>query len=797
MDELFRFSIVRSAQSVPDGTGIDLGSRSALQESLAAAATTMTAKPFIGVRATPQLTEIAKAYLDSANFCSDPTTLQFGAQWVALHADLAATLPSGLAAIEAAVVKAFGVASAVLVSDGRFLADEVRAKDSLTAAYIAPQGHRRQMAGVANAVRSMAIVRGLVTQRIDLAAEGGLSDAMDAPLVVAAAVLPQSGTTIRPAGITDLLVVRQHINRYEKAEIETIENVMLGESRRKTIRDQTTTQTTSTSESDTTTQVTKESDQTERFTLQNEVDKALQQQLAVKAGASVSYHGGSVDASVNASVDYSESKSESQKIATDYAREVVSKAATQVTTQVKQQLIQQFTEVKETLEDHSFDNSTGKSHISAVYQWLNKIYTAQIYNYGSRLIYDVMVPEPAMQWVAAFPGGPSTSGPVPEPPPAFTVDPATISVDNYQSLAKMYRASGIPAQPAANQTAAATAVMTRDQPSTDAMVAIKIPEGYVAHRAWISCQYDWSNSENGLEILLGEVNAVFNQNEAPREVDLNLKGTGDVPCTIHAYNLSNYSVSIRVECDLLPEAIPAWQQLVFDKLVAGWASWKADYADAMSKQQQASDFAGDPKLGGNPDDNRVVERTELKRSVLQLLLGDFNLSGVDLTTPVRPHPKLPDAIVQGEYVRFFEQAFAWEQMSYVLYPYFWGENSRWIEKLKLATDDALFEAFLRAGSARVVIAVRPGFEAALDYFFSLGQLWEGGGPPAVSSPLYLPISQEIREQSGAPGNEAPYGDSWEVVLPTSLIRLRTDDKLPAWSWPDKSKWEWTEGAPVD
>jgi hypothetical protein len=797
MDELFRFSIIRSAASVPDGSGISLESGSAFQSRLAEVARqTALARPFIGVPSTSNLIRTAEDYLGSPSFVSDPARLQLGPQWVAFRKDLAANPPAGAAQVDAAVQNAFGVNAAALSADPRFAADEVSAKDALTAGYVAPKGHRIDLSELAQIVRETALIRGAAARDPRLADAEGVADAEEAPLVVPATVLPQSGTTIRPAGITDLLVVRQHINRYEKGEIQAIENVMLGEIRRKTARDQTTTQTTTTTESDTTTHVTKEADQTERFSLQTEVNKALQEQLAVKAGASVSYHGGSVDASVNASVDYSQAKSESQKIASDYAREVVSKAVTEVTTQVKQQLVQQFTQVLETLEDHTFDNSGGKGHISAVYQWLNKVYTAQIFNYGVRQIYDVIVPEPALQWIVAFANLPNPSGISPEPPPDFTACPDAITPANYEVLAKTYRAGSVPAPPPAFQEAAATAIMTRDQPATDALVAIKIPEGYVARTAWLSCEYDWSNSSNILLVLLGETQVPFQQNEVPKSVALKLMGSGDVPCSIHAYNISNYSVSIRIQCELQPEALLAWKLQVFDKVLAGWASWKAEYQDAKSKLQQAIEAVGDPKLGGNPDENRAVERTELKRSVLQLLLGKFNLSGVDDPTG-RPHPKLPDAVTQGEYVRFFERAFEWEQISYVLYPYFWGDDQRWLEKLRLSTDDPMFEAFLRAGSARVVVAVRPGFEGALDYFFSMGQLWNGGGPPPVDSPLYLPISQEIRERTGAPGKEVPYGDSWEVMLPTSLIKLRSDDKLPTWTWPDHTKWEWADGAAVD
>jgi hypothetical protein len=32
----------------------------------------------------------------------------------------------------------------------------------------------------------------------------------------------------------------------------------------------------------------------------------------------------------------------------------------------------------------------------------------------------------------------------------------------------------------------------------------------------------------------------------------------------------------------------------------------------------------------------------------------------------------------------------------------------------------------------------------------------------------------------APGSEVPVGDPWEVVLPTTLVKLRSDGKLPEW-----------------
>ena len=45
--------------------------------------------------------------------------------------------------------------------------------------------------------------------------------------------------------------------------------------------------------------------------------------------------------------------------------------------------------------------------------------------------------------------------------------------------------------------------------------------------------------------------------------------------------------------------------------------------------------------------------------------------------------------------------------------------------------------------------------------------------------------------TGAPGDEVPYGPQWEIELPTQLVRLRADGKLPVWTQPDPNVWTWT------
>jgi len=66
--------------------------------------------------------------------------------------------------------------------------------------------------------------------------------------------------------------------------------------------------------------------------------------------------------------------------------------------------------------------------------------------------------------------------------------------------------------------------------------------------------------------------------------------------------------------------------------------------------------------------------------------------------------------------------------------------------------------------------------------------WNGGPLPPISSPLYLPIADELAERLDRPGDETPQGDPWLVRIPTSLVHLRADDQLPSWQQQPDGTW---------
>lgn len=123
----------------------------------------------------------------------------------------------------------------------------------------------------------------------------------------------------------------------------------------------------------------------------------------------------------------------------------------------------------------------------------------------------------------------------------------------------------------------------------------------------------------------------------------------------------------------------------------------------------------------------------------------------------------------------------WENMSYTLYPYYWGRKNKWVVTKSLKDTDPIHQQFLQAGCARVLLPVRRGFEESmLHYLQTQGEIWNGGVLPAVlGDDNYISIVDVLKAQQGQyiPGT-AFLQDEWETVLPTNLVYLDGDINLP-------------------
>ncbi|MFC4512171.1 hypothetical protein [Streptomyces ehimensis] len=283
----------------------------------------------------------------------------------------------------------------------------------------------------------------------------------------------------------------------------------------------------------------------------------------------------------------------------------------------------------------------------------------------------------------------------------------------------------------------------------------------VYHSFWLAKEFRWN--EAGVQ---------------HRQVMLDTKPTGKLSVSATVGGAYKASVSVSVKCKPTEATWDGWRNEVFARLYAAYSDmlsrWQSEQASL--KEDSASSFSG-----GSPTRHREVVREELKRQVIEMLIGE-RFEGVSAIADDKdggtwPRIDLDTAQDVGPYIQFLEQALEWSTMTYILYPYFWAPSKRWQELQQFESADAEYDKFLRSGSARVVVAARPGFECTVNHFMVFGEPWGGGPAPVPGDDLYVSVAQELKELTRAPADGIP-GESWEARVPTSLVWLDPDPRLP-------------------
>lgn len=592
---------------------------------------------------------------------------------------------------------------------------------------------------------------------------------------------------IKPAGIGDLLVVRQQINRYEGGEVAHIENILKGEHKNRTHRRLDRQEDTLTVETESTTTNEQETATTERFELQREVASTIEADASTKLGATVSgSYGPTVEFSVSAELESSFSSSKSTQTATSYAKDVTERSVQKLVERVREEQVRKIIREVEETNEHGVNNVDGDGHIAGVYQWVDKVYQAQIYNYGTRLMFDIMVPDPAAftrYALASAAGSPD----MPLPPIPFTLKPNQINEGNYPIYVARYQATGVSAPPPPYiQVSAGFDERTEtDTPQYSKTGSLQIPPGYAATSAKtphsVAFREDRSDLVN-LRVFLGGKRFEGFSTSLP-----SLEGT--IPVGVHAIYATSFAVTFQVNCQRTPQKLADWQLETWEAINAAFQDRVREYEAQLAAAR--AEALGIEISGRNPGENRRIERTELKKSAIEMLTEQRfdHFGAVDQRMGLLPEIDFDEARAEGAFVKFFEHAFEWEHLTYLFYPYFWGEKSHWIERFLTDDTDPQFAEFLRAGSARVMLPVRLGFDIAVLHYLETGQIWNGlDEPPGVNDPLFVSLAQEIRERTGDFDGETPVGESWEIRIPTSLVRLRSDDQLPAWIQQEDGSW---------
>lgn len=587
-----------------------------------------------------------------------------------------------------------------------------------------------------------------------------------------------------PSGIGRLLVIRQQLVRYERRDISHVENVLEREHRTRDHNRRITTEEVFVREVET--EITEERNlqSTDRFQLASESSKAINDQMESKGELSVSgKYGPTVEFEANTSVVINNSTQRSDRVAQEFAQEVIEHAVNRISERVREERTLRIVEEFEERNHHGFINESGEK-IIGIYQWLEKIYEAQIYDYGQRTLYDLIVPEPAAFYIAAFQSQNGNTKARLVKPREFNVPPMSITEDKYDDYIAEYGATDVSPPPKLYTTVAHSFNSAREQEWEEARIVqsadISIPSGYEVIKGWINVQFTGNKDvKSSVDIFLGRKKHYFDFSKSSHRSFNMPSESGKIPTGLHAYKVSSVTATIELLCRRTATTMNQWRLDTHERIVTAYQQRLSEY---NAEQDRLAFEVGEQIRGQSPAANRKLEAIELKRAAISLMTnGRVLYDAIDLDSDNIPFVDTTAAREAEPVIRFLEQAFEWENLNYLFYPYFWGRKEPyWKQKVLYEDVDPAFANFIKAGASKVQLAVRPGFENAVDHFMKTCEPWNGGELPTITDDTFVAFIDEQKSQLGAPGNEVPVGAPWEVRIPTNLVILKSNSDLPKW-----------------
>jgi hypothetical protein len=631
----------------------------------------------------------------------------------------------------------------------------------------------------------------------DTGSSGGTGTGSGTTTNTSAGAFIPSGFGMKNIGITDYKKVEQSTYCYVEGDVAHIENIMAREYKERATRrlKRNESQTTKSSESEK--EKLTDTTSTERHEMQSEISKILQESkdFAAQAGFSASWGtlGNKYGLSIGANYATHNSKEESNRQALTEAKDITARALDRIVTKVKEERIDKIIEEYEENNKHGFDNTKGSSHVVGVYRWVDKVVKNQIYNYGKRMMFEFMIPEPAKLHNLGMKISNNAENQLIKP-----VDPRESAIHKMETFSSLedetilkYWASKLNAEIEIPEN---TLVLSRSYSDTNIgnnehfnkTESITIPDGYIATHGYANGHFKYDNDpqqQHSYGVGIGQhihCVASFNANGQFGDVYFPLANVAkSINVTYHAANYHAMTVGFNIHCRLSVEAKNSWLQKTFNKIIEGYEKELAKYETALAEAKAL----GVQIKGSNPGFYRKIENTILRRNCISYMLeqnpnadltfgkkryytNDGGAEETFLNTEIKVDGKLDQ---YAAFVKFMEHAFEWEIMSYYFYPYYWGERKSWADLYQFDDNDPVFRAFMQSGMARVIVTVRPGFEEAVRHFLATGQIWNGGEVPVIDDPLFLSIVDEMRSPKAT-----KEGEPWREKIPTSLTILQAD-----------------------
>jgi hypothetical protein len=597
--------------------------------------------------------------------------------------------------------------------------------------------------------------------------------------------------------VCDHFVVRETLMGYEMGQIEDIKNYLRGELKNHSLRFLSVNEEESTSETET-----ENNRATETATQQRNAMSAASQNTAnatVGLDARVKTEGqyGPTKVSTDVGFQYASTKSEANQSASEFSSEVLSKSVVEVKERELKRLVRRSRTELEEIQDHKVDNVGGAGHTIGIYRWVDSVWKATTYSIGLRLVLEFLIPEPGRAIEQA--GEARPTNPEAPPPPLPTELYATLTSESAAKQAAIYGAEGIKARPNERQVIGVPFGTTEFKDSSGERVMavvvkdVKIPENYFGETVFVAVtsmeRSDVHVNSNVVIDIPGPKPANFLDNPAgptnPFIIDGGIgrpnpqvrtlviqskTGFGPgatVPVTVYAEDVRGLAGYVEVHCRLTEAALETWKLDTIEKISS---AYRARLSEWQSRDRAQSFTPAPPQP--RPDLDALC-----RHACISSMLGAWPAAAG--RNDVAGWPK-PGALAgkTGELIEFMEQAFEWNNLQYVAYPYYWADAARWPTLLAYDNADPHVREFVRSGAVRMIVPVRLDLSEAVLFFLASGIPWFGGPAPIPGEPGYVAIADEIRNTRVKGGKDEHVVGEYDYTLPTSLTILQETGVLP-------------------
>jgi len=613
-------------------------------------------------------------------------------------------------------------------------------------------------------------------------------------------VLKRANNLARKPGVADLYVVHQAWAKYVLGELASVEPIMARELKERLFERTDELETAVTSTTSKSSQLERDNQTSERFELSKMIAESVRQSAGVEGWLNVDTQAPSTKVGAHIGADYSYSSESQSETASRSASEIVERVVSKVEESLTVTREQRRTEKIVDRATHTFDNRQSGSPINGVYRWVDKVNRIDLVKYPNRYVFEVQIPEPAawVRWLfdreQRARGEITDPGPFPNSflPDDISTNPAAATY--YLALGAQFGVDSLPTPPTtiafADQIAGPPATQGNELPEfgLEHLVKTSVPDGYAAVR-WnataLATSADYRDNQRHPRLYMAVGAGPYGRTVSQDHIRLAEQFSGSVgdlnrgtiPIAVWYFDIFKFVINVEIECDPTPTLITQWQMQVWAALRAAHEERRARFAE---QQATADVLRTTLPVTRPPARNREMMLTELKRLSIELLSDNRlrGLGGMEYPNPTdAPIMNRTTARDSATEIQFVEQAFEWSNLSYLFYPTYWTYDGRWPGLFALEDNDPEFAAFLRAGSARVIVPVRPGYEYQAQLFVDYGLLWGGGSAPGPEDPEYLSLATEIEElQKGA--KDGTVVRSWTVKIPTHMVALDATGSFP-------------------